>query len=680
MGSTTDSRYRQPGSLQQSGLLGSPAHKQQHNSSVDGSPAITELILACPPWPPIDSPSLALGTLASYVHKLQPLRTVVQDYSYLPWYAVLLAEFGSDRGAQLYATVSGKLAYSQAGDYIFGRELFGYGAEDNHRFMELIGSSLSRGELERLQDLAELFVADTAERLVSQLGDRALLGLSSTFVQTVAGLALAKAVKERRPGVVTMLGGAALNVSRGELLLDRFTFLDAVVFGEGEQTLADSLSSLDRTGGLAAHSGLCFRGRAGQPVVGEPPPMVAMNSLPPPDPAPYFEQMRSSRLSGYFSPTIAYEIGRGCWWGEKHHCTFCGLNGDSMAFRRKSGGHVAKEVEALVDTHRVLDIFFVDNILHPRDIQEVFAELDREYDLRMHLEVKANLKYSEMLQLREAGVWHMQPGIESFSRRPLELMRKGVTPLLNVRFLRSAEELGITASWNLLTGFPGETDPDYDDMIGQLPQLHHLQPPGGSADVEVVPNSPLFSDPTLGIRRVQPSASNVLTFKGMSADEVATISEVFDVVEGDIGTFARRELLASLCEDWIARYPTSQLWERFRDDGIEIVRERDGEVSVVRIEEPVQMQLWHALRPGRTAKGARQAIEQLWPQDSAAGLAVLERWTSNDLLYRDAGGAITLPCRYESHHPVKVSGLGRVCPPATTSERTAATTVRWEGW
>jgi radical SAM superfamily enzyme YgiQ (UPF0313 family) len=30
------------------------------------------------------------------------------------------------------------------------------------------------------------------------------------------------------------------------------------------------------------------------------------------------------------------ETARGCWWGAKHHCTFCGLNQNDMAFRAKS--------------------------------------------------------------------------------------------------------------------------------------------------------------------------------------------------------------------------------------------------------------------------------------------------------------------------------------------------------
>ena len=38
---------------------------------------------------------------------------------------------------------------------------------------------------------------------------------------------------------------------------------------------------------------------------------------------------------------LSAESSRGCWWGAKSHCTFCGLNGGTMAFRAKSAERFA---------------------------------------------------------------------------------------------------------------------------------------------------------------------------------------------------------------------------------------------------------------------------------------------------------------------------------------------------
>lgn len=40
-------------------------------------------------------------------------------------------------------------------------------------------------------------------------------------------------------------------------------------------------------------------------------------------------------LQASFASLLVLEGARGCWWGEKHHCTFCGLNGSLMKFRSK---------------------------------------------------------------------------------------------------------------------------------------------------------------------------------------------------------------------------------------------------------------------------------------------------------------------------------------------------------
>ena len=48
-------------------------------------------------------------------------------------------------------------------------------------------------------------------------------------------------------------------------------------------------------------------------------------------------------------PTLLFETSRGCWWGAKSHCTFCGLNGETMAFRSKSPRRALDELEQLGD-------------------------------------------------------------------------------------------------------------------------------------------------------------------------------------------------------------------------------------------------------------------------------------------------------------------------------------------
>ena len=86
------------------------------------------------------------------------------------------------------------------------------------------------------------------------------------------------------------------------------------------------------------------------------------------------------------------ETSRGCWWGAKSHCTFCGLNGSTMAFRRKSPSRAIEEIAYLSARWRAPFIQFVDNILDMKYFDTVLEELaERQLPTRFFYEVKANL-------------------------------------------------------------------------------------------------------------------------------------------------------------------------------------------------------------------------------------------------------------------------------------------------
>src|SRR5262245_64965086 len=118
----------------------------------------------------------------------------------------------------------------------------------------------------------------------------------------------------------------------------------------------------------------------------------------------------------------------------------------------------------------------------------------RRPDAELFYEVKANLKKDQLRKLREAGIRAIQPGIESLSDPVLKLMRKGVSALQNVQFLKWCKELGIAPDWNILWGFPGEPPEEYARMAGLVPLLSHLRPPVQFGTIRVDRFSPNFFD------------------------------------------------------------------------------------------------------------------------------------------------------------------------------------------
>ncbi|MEY4515330.1 MAG: Hopanoid methylase, partial [Pseudomonadota bacterium] len=194
--------------------------------------------------------------------------------------------------------------------------------------------------------------------------------------------------------------------------------------------------------------------------------------------------------------TLLFESSRGCWWGAKSQCTFCGLNGHAIGYRSKSPVRLLAELHALVERWPCQSIEAVDNILDMNYFETVFPELEKmSLPGPSFFEVKANLRRRHVAQLARAGITRIQPGIESLSDHVLELMRKGTTGLRNVQLLKWCREYGVAVDWNLLYGFPGERDVDYEGMLLVLPAIRHLQQPGACGPIRLDRFSPYFEAP-----------------------------------------------------------------------------------------------------------------------------------------------------------------------------------------
>ena len=311
-------------------------------------------------------------------------------------------------------------------------------------------------ELMRAQMAAEAeavrFVEEVAASDVVIESD--VVGLSSSFGQNVAALAIAKRVKERYPEKTVIMGGANCEGVMGRQLLQSFPFLDYVCLGAGDRSFPMFMGQLGR-GVRPRVAGILGRESDSLAPVAETPLPVNMDDLPYPDYDDFFDQYRSHPNERFRIQCIPVEGARGCWWGEKRHCVFCGINGLGIKYRCKSARRLYDEINSLVRKYRVSRIWATDNALHVAYFKELIPMLQRarDYD-EMFFEVKANLRKEQLKALADAGVTRLQPGIESLSTPVLRLVNKGVTTLQNLQTLKWAKEFGIQLQWNIICGFP----------------------------------------------------------------------------------------------------------------------------------------------------------------------------------------------------------------------------------
>ncbi len=324
-----------------------------------------------------------------------------------------------------------------------------------------------------------------------------IVGVSSTFEQNLAASSIARRVKEADPTIVTVMGGAnaAWPLSLG--LAKAFPWIDHFFAGEADIDFPEFCENYLR------------RGVRAEARVIHTEPIRDMRTVFAPDYSDFFATLRPLQAAGllpeWLPRYLMMETSRGCWWGAKNHCTFCGLNGEGMAFREKPVGTVVDELDAL-DHWGVDQVFMTDNIMPMRYLRELWPDLAvRGPRMKMFYEVKANLTEAQLDTMAMAGIVTIQPGIESLSSDVLKLMRKGVSAHQNIALLRHCRGIGMRVHWGMIYGFPGEEADHYEAMIGLIPKLAHLHGPTGRNPILIDRYSPYYNDPIgLGIGEITP--------------------------------------------------------------------------------------------------------------------------------------------------------------------------------
>jgi ribosomal peptide maturation radical SAM protein 1 len=540
-----------------------------------------------------------------------------------------------------------------AGEWLFVEDLFGADLQRDRAYIENVLKAEYARDFppHKIRRLLEL--RNCVRRFLDELMDRVpwakydMVGFTSSFQQNVASLALAKRLRQAFPGTKIIFGGSNCEGEMGIALHRKFPFVEFVCSGEGDlafRELVRRLASGDPGMGIPG-----IIARSGQETV-IPPGMVwpvqDLDGLPYPCYDDYFEQLKKVRLNADFKPTVPFESSRGCWWGAKMHCTFCGLNGATMAYRSKTPQRVLDELVHLGETYGT-KLWAVDNILELKYLDTLFPAITtRGFRFDMFFETKVNLTKNQLVTLRDAGTTDLQPGIESLSTPILRLMKKGCTLLQNVQFLKWCKQLGVKVGWNFIYGFPGESPAEYAEMAKFIPSLTHLDPPIGMGPMRMDRFSPYFTRPAdFGLTRVRPRQAypHIYPFE---PDAVANFAYYFDFdfpFVQPAKEYARpvmRQVRA-----WKLAGPRSQLKGKVRDGALVIVdtRKRRRRSTWV-VKEPLktayifcdQIRGLPAIKAHLLASFPEQTFANSWLEEELAGLV------SRGLMLREGTSYLSL--------------------------------------
>ncbi|MEV0386688.1 RiPP maturation radical SAM C-methyltransferase [Nonomuraea sp. NPDC050643] len=603
------------------------------------------------PWASIDAPSLALGILTSRLRETLPEVDVETHYVNIACAEWMRSTLPGSSGDD-YDFFALRSYFKGCGDWVFSSALHGTREWNVESFAEQMNGKISPRDYDicmRLHAGAPEFIDAQAASISATKPD--LVCFTSTVQQNVASLALARRLKEILPNVRCVMGGANCDGDQGAGFHRMFEQMDFVVRGEGERSFPELVRRLMTDADLTDIPGLCWR-KGGESVAN---PMsdrlLTPAEIPAPDYDAYFSRIETTSVASWFEPRLVLESARGCWWGEKHHCTFCGLNGSMMTFRSKPPEVFTRELEDLARRHKVMDFLVVDNILDMKYLNTAVREIaERGHDFRIHYEIKSNMKFHQLEQLRDAGIVSIQPGIENLNATVLRLMDKGVSGVQNVRMLRDAESLCVSVSWNYLFGFPGESADHYLPVIAQLPRLHHLQPPGGASRIALERFSPYFDRPELGFAARRPHRQYTMIYD-LPESDLHDIAYLFDTPDKGIESTVVEALEEALVV-WAQQHHSSTLTHQDVGEAILLTNTRPGfDWHQVELRAPEEVLLFRMLDQPRTEAALRTALG-----DAGATVSkILTEWQRLGLVFTDEGRHVHVATTAENQQLCRIT-------------------------
>ena len=470
-----------------------------HASATTGTLSIKLINMPFADW---YRPSFALSQLAAFVRRELPDDIDMDVYH-------LNLDFAAYFGGAMYEAIARESgnASTGIGDWIFSQIAFPESGDNSAEYFKryYVGSPAMkfRENILAMRSGLEQFCVDLINRY--ELATADIVGFTSMFAQNAACLALARLIKERNPDATVVMGGANCETPMGVVLIENFPAIDFVFSGPALNSFLDFLRCKlqgdekglhEIRGVLSKENSKDARARG---AIGHD---HDIDDYFDPDYQSFiaaFDKNKASitgslGLKEDVKPLLYFETSRGCWWGQRSHCTFCGLNGQTIGYKSMSPDNALRQFRSLFQyAPWCLDYHCTDNILPKNYPDDVFRVLDPPTGSSIFYEVKLPVSEKDLRTLADASVNKVQPGIEALSTSTLKLMGKGTTAFQNIQFLKNAVKFDIQPAWNLLIGFPGEDENTYRKYQVDIPLLRHLPPPSGVFVVRFDRYSPYFT-------------------------------------------------------------------------------------------------------------------------------------------------------------------------------------------
>ncbi|HMI52285.1 MAG TPA: radical SAM protein [Candidatus Saccharimonadales bacterium] len=309
------------------------------------------------------------------------------------------------------------------------------------------------------------------ETVLREASDALCLGISVLTGPMIQGaVRIAKAMKREAPGVPVLFGGWHPSLLPGQTLQE--PYVDAVVRGQGELTLLEVAERLAENKEFRDVQGVSSK-QFGLPQHAPERRVALLDDLP----TPAFQLAdvdAYERVSG--ERKLAYATSVGC----PYACNYCT---DMVFYKRRFNAlepdRVVREVTELVERYRIAEVAMLDSNLpvdwrRAREIAKGFldAKVRFRWTFQASTDFLCRMSDDDVRLLGESGVSHMGFGTESTAASVLKLMNKRHQRVDEMyETARKAMIGGIHVTFNLIFGYPGETEADRIETLRTMSDI-----------------------------------------------------------------------------------------------------------------------------------------------------------------------------------------------------------------
>lgn len=344
-----------------------------------------------------------------------------------------------------------------------------------------------------------------------------IIGLSTYIWNVQQVLDTAEILKAVNPDVRIILGGPEVSFDPIEILKGH-EFIEAVVYGEGEETFKEILEGKDYKdiAGLAFRSDGTIKINPSRPVIDE------MERIP----FPYTEEDDLRNKIAY------YEASRGC----PFNCSFC-LSSTIKGVRFLPLERVYRDLSFLMNTGakqiKFVDRTFNANKEFAKSIMK-FIEYSGTEMTGFHAEITAHLVDDEQLQFLKGlkkDLFQFEIGVQSTNTQTIDSIDR-TTDFEKLK--RVASIIGsyknIHQHLDLIAGLPYE---DYNSFGNSFNDLYEIQPEKIQLGfLKLLKGSRLRNEAEkYGIRFIDKAPYEVIETKWLSYDDLLKLKDIEELVE-----------------------------------------------------------------------------------------------------------------------------------------------------